>query len=68
MNTSSDPRGPERKVVKVEDLTNVTLVTLDCGHEREANQIHTYRIGETYRCLRCKKEEAHHGEQVQDRG
>lgn len=53
---SGDPRGPERKITAVQSGTGLTVVTLDCGHTAELNQIYTYRVGERCRCLKCRKE------------
>lgn len=54
---TNDPRGPERKIVKVEPDPNggATRVTLDCGHVREFNQIYHYELGSRSRCLTCGK-------------
>lgn len=50
-----DPRGPDRTIVAVEPTASETRVTLDCGHIGHANQIYSYRIGDTYRCFACRK-------------
>jgi hypothetical protein len=61
---SNDPRGPERKIVKVarvytpctEGVILSLRVTLDCGHVRDPNPIYSYRVGDAFRCFPCGKE------------
>lgn len=62
---SSDPRGPMRLIVRVEEIRptqrpnscgGVRPVVLDCGHTVELNQIYTYKVGEACRCFDCGRE------------
>jgi hypothetical protein len=48
-----DPRGPIRKITDINQRSDVTLVTMDCGHTGRMNQIYMYRIGANSRCYEC---------------
>lgn len=50
---SQDPRGPLRNIIAIERWTGVTLLTLDCGHVGEFNQIFHYKLGHPIRCFFC---------------
>lgn len=52
----SDPRGPIRKVVEIEETTTATFLTLSCGHRGSHAQHFTYRIGEPCHCFQCGEE------------
>ena len=50
---SSDPRGPTRKIVSVECRTDITLVSLECGHISDCAQHFTYKVGAMMHCFNC---------------
>lgn len=56
---STDPRGPVRtiKIVDLSATNGWTLLTLDCGHVNEVNQIYHYRVEDDARCFKCRKEQ-----------
>lgn len=61
--TYTDPRGPQRKIVAVEEVHTPVQdgilykvrVTLDCGCVHEPNPTFSYRVGDRDRCFRCPK-------------
>jgi len=50
---SRDPRGPTRTITGIEERSDITLLSLSCGHTGRANQIFHYKIGEECRCFDC---------------
>jgi hypothetical protein len=62
-----DPRGPIRKIEKVEEdpKGGATLLTLSpCGHVCRMNQIFHYKVGNDCRCFQCREsEEKNHASQ-----
>lgn len=53
---TQDPRGPERKIVKVVATEEATLLTFDaCGHVGRFTSHHHYRVGDRARCFACAK-------------
>lgn len=52
---STDPRGPERTIAKVDTANGKALITLDCGHIRELASHFSYRTGDRCRCFPCGK-------------
>lgn len=55
MQICTDPRGPVRTIVQVNEDPNGgwTNVHLDCGHVARLNQIYTYRLLDPCRCFAC---------------
>lgn len=53
MKDYSDPRGPVRTITAIEERTDATLLTLDCGHVGRFNQIFHYKLGNPVRCHEC---------------
>ncbi len=49
----NDPRGPIRTITAIEERSDATLLTLDCGHVATCNQIFHYKIGASERCTFC---------------
>lgn len=52
-----DPRGPSRVIVAIEERSDATILTLDCGHTSICNQIFHYEIGAPSGCLKCNDQE-----------
>jgi len=50
---SRDPRGPTRTITGIQERSDITLLSLSCGHTGRANQIFHYKIGEECRCFDC---------------
>lgn len=50
---SSDPRGPIRKIMRVETLGGGVQILLDCLHRSNPASHFAYRVGESYRCMKC---------------
>lgn len=66
---NADPRGPMRKIVRVEGVETPIIdalqgggmtyhveVILDCGHTHKPNPVFIYRVGDVYRCWTCRDE------------
>lgn len=56
----TDPRGPAVTVVRVDESRDGLLLlppklTLSCGHVAEAARHGGHRIGDPWRCIRCRR-------------
>lgn len=50
---SVDPRGPMRRIVAINERSDGTAITCDCGHTYNRAQHFTYKIGADIRCFSC---------------
>jgi len=46
--------GPQRTILAVEERSDGTLVTNNCGHVERCNQIFHYKVGTEHSCFSCR--------------